>query len=84
MGDLLDRLAATDRLHDDPCLELRAVGRPLAYQWEPPTSGSAPPQRSTMGGAVREIQTTSLVSTSGRLNVGIRIVTSKSLDSDNS
>ena len=33
-GDLLDRLATTDRLHGDPGLELRAVGVSLAHWWE--------------------------------------------------
>lgn len=33
-GDLLDRLAATDRLHGDPGLELGAVGAALAHRWE--------------------------------------------------
>ena len=34
-GDLLDCLAATDRLHGDPGLELEAVGAALAHWWEP-------------------------------------------------
>jgi len=34
-GDLLDRLAATDRLHGDPGLELGAVGAALGHWWEP-------------------------------------------------
>ena len=34
-GDLLDPLAATDRLHGDPGLVLRAVGAALAHWWEP-------------------------------------------------
>ena len=34
-GDLLDRLAATDRLHGDSGLELRAVCAALAHRWEP-------------------------------------------------
>jgi len=34
-GDLLDRLAATNRLHGDSSLELRAVGAALAHWWEP-------------------------------------------------
>jgi hypothetical protein len=33
-GDLLDRLAATDRIHGDLGFELRAVGAALAYRWE--------------------------------------------------
>jgi len=40
-GDLLDRLAATDRLHGDPGLELRAVGAAFAHWWEP-LSGALP------------------------------------------
>ncbi len=38
---LLDSLAATDRLHGDPGLELGAVGAALAHWWEP-RSGAAP------------------------------------------
>ena len=34
-GDLLDRLAATDRLHGDLGLELGTVGTALAHGWEP-------------------------------------------------
>jgi len=30
-GDLLDRLAATDRLHGDPGIELGAVGSAFAH-----------------------------------------------------
>ena len=40
-GDLLNRLAATDRLHGDPGLELGAVGSALAHRWEP-LSGAVP------------------------------------------
>ena len=40
-GDLLDRLAATDRLHGDLGLELGAVGAALAHWWEP-LSGAVP------------------------------------------
>ena len=40
-GDLLDRLAATDRLHGDPGLELGTVGAALAHRWEP-LSGAVP------------------------------------------
>jgi len=40
-GDLLDRLAATDRLHGDPGLELVTVGAALAHWWEP-LSGAEP------------------------------------------
>jgi len=57
-GDLLDRLAATDRLHGDPGLELGTVGAALAHRWVPLFRGGAPPQRLTMG-AVQESQTTS-------------------------
>ena len=49
-GDFLDRLAATDRLHGDPGLELGTVGAALAQflrrrlrlRWEPPVRGGAP------------------------------------------
>ena len=34
-GDLLDRLATTDRLHGDPGLELGTMGAALAHGWEP-------------------------------------------------
>jgi len=57
-GDLLDRPAATDRLHGDPGLELGTVRAALAHRWESPFRGSTPPQRLTMG-AVQESQTTS-------------------------
>ena len=57
-GDLLDRLAATDRLHGDLGLELGTVNAALAHRWEPLFRGGAPPQRLTMG-AVQESQTTS-------------------------
>jgi hypothetical protein len=40
-GDLLDRLAATDRLHGDPGLELGTVGAALTHGWEP-LSGAVP------------------------------------------
>jgi hypothetical protein len=40
-GDVLDRLAATDRFHDDPGLELGAMGAALAHWWEP-LSGAVP------------------------------------------
>ena len=39
--NLLDRLAATDRLHGDPGLEIGAVGAALAHWWEP-RSGAVP------------------------------------------
>ena len=39
--DLLDRLAATDRLNGDPGLELGGVGAALAHWWEP-RSGAVP------------------------------------------
>ena len=41
-GDLLDRLAATDRFHGDPRLEFRTVGAALAHEWEPPFQGRYP------------------------------------------
>ena len=41
-GDLLDRLAATDRLHDDSGLEFGTVGEALAHEWEPPFQGRYP------------------------------------------
>ncbi len=50
-SDLLDRLAATDHLHDDSGLELGAVGAGLAHRWEPLFRSGAPPQRLTMGPA---------------------------------
>jgi hypothetical protein len=40
-GDLLDRLAAADRLHGDLGLELGTVGAALAHRWEP-HSGAVP------------------------------------------
>jgi hypothetical protein len=40
-GDFLDRLAATDRLHGDPGLELGTVGAAHAHRWEP-LSGAVP------------------------------------------
>ena len=40
-GNLLERLAATDRLHGDPGLELRTVGAAFAHGWEP-LSGAVP------------------------------------------
>jgi hypothetical protein len=40
-SDLLDRLAATDRLHGDPGLELGTVCAVLAHWWEP-RSGAVP------------------------------------------
>ena len=40
-SDLLESLAATDRLHGDTGLELRTVGSALAHWWEP-RSGAAP------------------------------------------
>ena len=41
-GDLLDRLAATDRLHGDSGLEFRTVSAALAHEWEPPFQGWCP------------------------------------------
>jgi hypothetical protein len=40
-GNLLERLATTDRLHGDPGLELGAVGSAFAHRWEP-LSGAVP------------------------------------------
>ena len=40
-SDLLDRLAATDRLHGDPGLEFGAVSAAFAHRWEP-LSGAVP------------------------------------------
>ena len=41
-GDLLDRFAATDRLHGNPGLEAGTVGSALAHRWEPLFRGGAP------------------------------------------
>ena len=35
-GDLLDRLATTDRLHGDSGLDFGTVGAALAREWQPP------------------------------------------------
>ena len=35
-GDLLDRLAPTDRLYGDSGLEFGTMGATLAHEWEPP------------------------------------------------
>jgi len=43
-GNLLDRLAATDRLYGDPGLEVQAVGAALAHWWEL-LSGAVPRHR---------------------------------------
>ena len=40
-GDLLGRLAATDRFHGDPGLELGAMGAAFAHGWLP-LSGALP------------------------------------------
>jgi hypothetical protein len=40
-GDLLERLAATDRFYGDSGFELKAMGAALAYGWEP-LSGAVP------------------------------------------
>ncbi len=40
-GNLLQCLAAADRLHGDPGFELGAVGTALAHRWEP-LSGAVP------------------------------------------
>ena len=53
-GDLLERLAATDRLHSDPGLELGAVGVELAHRWEPlsgaANNGTCPEQQVHLNG----------------------------------
>ena len=59
-GDLLDRLAATNRLHGDSGLEFGTVGAALAHEWSPHFRGGTPPQRLTMG-PVQKNQTTSLL-----------------------
>lgn len=41
-GDLLDRLATTDRLHGDSGLEFGTVGAALAHEWDPPFQGRYP------------------------------------------
>ena len=43
-GDLLECLAATDRLHGDTGLELRAVAAAFAHGGNPLLRGGAPPQ----------------------------------------
>ena len=43
-SDLLDRLAATNRLHGDSGLELGTMGAALAHRWEP-LSGAVPSLR---------------------------------------
>ena len=57
-SDLLDCLAATDRLHGDSSLEFRTVSAALAHEWEPHFRGDTPPQRLTMG-PVQKNQTSS-------------------------
>ena len=58
-SDLLDRLAATDRLHGDSGLELGTmVAAPAYSSVGAPFRGGTPPQRLTMG-TVQESQTTS-------------------------
>ena len=42
-GNLLERLATTDRLRGDPGLELGAVGVGFDHRWEPPRSEGIPP-----------------------------------------
>ncbi len=42
-GDLLDRLAATDRHHGDPGLELGTVRAALTHRWKPRIRGGTPP-----------------------------------------
>ena len=48
-GDLLDALAAPDRLHGDSGLEFGTVDAALAHEWKPHFRGGAPPHRLTMG-----------------------------------
>ena len=48
-GDLLDLLAATDRLHGDSVVDLVNVGVALAHEWEPPFQGGVTPLTLTMG-----------------------------------
>ncbi len=57
-GDLLDRLAATDRFHGDSGLELGAMGAAFAHMAGAPVRGGTPPQKLTMG-PVQKKQTTS-------------------------
>ena len=71
-GDLLDRLAATDRLHGDPGLDgtvgaafAQLLRRRLRLRWKPTFKGAAPPQMLTMG-AVQKSQTTSRLQRSAR------------------
>lgn len=44
-GDFVERLAATDRLYGDPCLELGTTRAALSHGWEPPFKGGDSPQR---------------------------------------
>jgi len=57
-GNLLDCLAATDRLHGDPGFELGAVGAAFAHRWEP-FQGRYPASKETMG-PVQKNQSTSV------------------------
>jgi len=57
-GDLLERVATTDRLHGGLGLELGAMGAAFAHGWEPLLRVGAPPHRITMD-PVQKTQTTS-------------------------
>lgn len=48
-GGLLNRLAATDRIHGNPRLELGAVSEAHDYRWEP-LSGADPASEVNDGG----------------------------------
>lgn len=76
-GDLLERLATTDRLHGDPGIEPGAMGAAFANRWEPPFGGGAPPHRLTMD-AVLKSQTTSV---RGKAGTGERVEVLPSLTS---
>jgi hypothetical protein len=67
-SDLLDRLAATDRLHGDSSLEFRTVSAALAHEWEPHFRGGTPPQRLTMGPVKKNQTSTLLASASSGLD----------------
>ena len=57
-GDLLDRVAAIDRLRSDSGFEFGAMGAALAHEWGPHLKGGTPPQWLTIG-LVQINQTTS-------------------------